>query len=540
MKELLRHIGAMVMFIVWMTSCINNDIPYPYIPAEFQEFAVEGQVGEAQIDPGKRSINITIDEWAELDSLRVIKVVATKEATIYPDSSACKDRKKFPDFSFTTLDDLPKNANTLMNFTHPVKFLLKTYQDYWWTVVVKQEIKRTIEVENQVGDPIIDVKNRIALIYVSNSQSLKEISIKKLELEGSNCKLLPDPATVTNFFRPQEFAVYRRNKYIGLWTVDVQQTQVVSSTGAVEVWGKKAVVNGGVRVGAVPVIEYKQATEGVWKQLSASAVTMPSATTFRGTITGLQDGTTYDWRVVVDGTPGEPASFITEKIQEVPNLNFDTWTQSGKNWFANSVADDYNGEGAYWATGNEGVTSALAGSNAPITVPVEGSAAYRGKAAQMTTITGVPLVGAAAGNLFIGKYKTNMQNPSKSVEFGRPFTGARPTKLTGYYKYTPQPISNGGTVPGTLTSDECHIYVKIWDASGNQFGYGELIGKEKVTAYTKFTIQIQYNNMSVKPASIAIVATSSRYGGEFSGAKVVGQVGAGSILFVDEFELLYE
>ena len=48
------------------------------------------------------------------------------------------------------------------------------------------------------------------------------------------------------------------------------------------------------------------------------------------------------------------------------------------------------------------------------TVPVEGSEAHSGKAAKMTTVDGVMLVGAAAGNLFIGTYKTNMTNPSTS------------------------------------------------------------------------------------------------------------------------------
>lgn len=43
----------------------------------------------------------------------------------------------------------------------------------------------------------------------------------------------------------------------------------------------------------------------------------------------------------------------------------------------------------------------------------------------MSTITGVTLVTSAAGNLFIGTYKTNMTNPAASVSFGRPYTGAR-------------------------------------------------------------------------------------------------------------------
>ena len=45
--------------------------------------------------------------------------------------------------------------------------------------------------------------------------------------------------------------------------------------------------------------------------------------------------------------------------------------------------------------------------------------------------------------------------------------------------------------------------------------------------------------MTAKPATITIVATSSHYGGDFSGSAVVGQVGNGSTLWIDEFELSY-
>ena len=132
-----------------------------------------------------------------------------------------------------------------------------------------------------------------------------------------------------------------------------------------------------------------------------------------------------------------------------------------------------------------------------------------------------------------------MGNPSASVSFGRPFTGARPTKMIGYYKYKPMPITNG-TKPGNLTTDQCHIYMKLWDAQGNLFGYGEFVGSETVTEYTRFEFDIKYTDKKAKPATMTIVATSSRYGGDFEGAKVVGQVGNGSTLWVDEFEVLYD
>ena len=526
--------------IFLLGACIENDVPYPYIPGEIQELEVEGQTESTKIDAVKRTAVITVDEQVEVEELKVTKLIANSEAKIIPDEAACWSPNQFPDFSFTSLSDLPGNANTKMNFSNPVKILLRTYQDYTWTVTVNQVINRTISVENQVGQPIVDEMNRIVLIYVSASQSLQDIQINALELAGKNSKLIPEPSTMKDFRRPQQFAVYRGEKYLGLWTVDVIQTQATSSIGEVEIWAKKVIVSGGVKAGSTPIIEYKKSSDSNWNQLDASAVTMLSTTSFKAKISGLEGGTAYQWRILVDGSAGSTAAFTTEKIVDVPNLNFDTWIQSGKNWFANSVADDYEGVGAYWATGNEGVTSALAGSNEPITVPVEGSEAYKGKAARLRSITGVTLVGAAAGNLFIGKYKTNMMKPSASVSFGRPYSGARPTQMTGYYKYKPETINNGGTIPGTLTKDQCHIYIRLWDAAGNEFAYGEFVGSEEVKAYTKFTINIEYKDLKVRPASMTIVATSSRYGGEFEGAKVVGQIGNGSTLYVDEFELLYE
>ncbi len=542
------YIYSIALLFLSLSSCIENDIPYPHIPGEILEFEVEGQIGEAKIDKGKRTVEIVIDELVEQDSLKIKKLITNEEAIIKPDSMACVDINKFPDFSFASLASLPANANTSMNFSSPVKILLQTYQDYWWTVTVKQIVNRTINVENQVGPAVIDEINRIALVYVSESQSLKNIRITEMSLEGKNSKTMPDPATVSDFSRPQKFELYRnytygnttKEKFIGTWTVDIAHTESSSSTGDTEAWGHKAIISGGMKSGSTPTIEYKKQSDNDWKQLETSAVSILTPTSFKATIKGLTDGTTYQWRAVVDGVAGSIATFTTEKIEVIPNLNFDTWTQSGKNWYANPVANNYDAPGAYWATGNEGVTSSLAGSKDPISFPVEGGNAYKGKAACLKSITGVTLVGAAAGNLLIGKYKTNMMSPSKSVEFGRSYSGARPTRLSGYYKYSPAAINNDGTKPGNLITDQCHIYLKLWDASGNEFAYGEFVGSEKVDSYTKFTFDIEYKDLKARPAMITIVATSSRYGGEFEGSKVVGQVGDGSTLFVDEFELFYD
>ena len=527
------------LLLLNMSSCIENDIPYPYIEGVIQEIQVDGMQGEAVFNNQARTIELTIGEDAFIDSLPITKLVANTEALIYPDTAACIKPNGFPNFSFNSLDELPANANTAVDFTNPVSFLLKTYQNYWWKVVVTQEIERTIEVEDQSGTaPLLDLHNHIAIIYVTEDADYRNIKIKKLNLEGSKTVLDPPAETVTDFTRPRVFKAYRNGRYICDWTVDVQKSSVAASVEKVNAWATKAYVSGSFRAGTNVSVEYRVKGNEEWTELDASAITKTGNTSYSAELTGLQSGTDYEVRALAGGSEGEAYSFQTETIVTLPNMNFDTWTQSGKTWYPNPVADNYDDPQAYWATGNEGVTIYKESS----TVPVIGSDAYKGKAAKMYTYGDIVLVGAAAGNLFIGTYKTNIGKPVDSPSFGRPYSGARPTKLSGYYKYKPMPISNDGTVPGNLKTDQCHIYLKLWNASGQEIAYGEFVGSETVTTYTKFEFDIEYSDTQSKPVKIAIVATSSRYGGEFdaAGKKVVGQVGDGSTLWVDEFELGYE
>ena len=302
------------------------------------------------------------------------------------------------------------------------------------------------------------------------------------------------------------------------------------STDVSKVWGQFAYLTGECNItGATDPVQfcYKKKADADWTTIEATKV--GDTFTYENKVAPLDFGTEYEYYIKCGEKQGETVSFTTESYVEIPNLNFDTWTQSGKNWFANADASD-----SYWATGNTGVT--MIGD--ATTTPVERAEARTGKAAKMITKTGVMLVGAAAGNLFIGTYKTNMGNPSASVNFGRDYTGARPVKLSGYYKYTSCAIDYGSE-PGTLTTDECNIYVRLWDSDGNVIGFGEFIGTESVSTYQPFEFEIKYSNTTKRPAKITIVATSSHYGGNFSGMKVVGQVGSGSTLWVDDFELSY-
>lgn len=520
-------------------SCIENDIPYPYIEGYIEDIQVEDMEGDAEIDRTNRVVNITVGEDVFLDSLPITRLVVNKDATIYPDSAACIRVNGFPTFSFSSLDELPGNANTAVDFTNPAHFLLRTYQDYQWTINVTQNIVREIVVDNQAGvDPQFDFQNHIVIVYVTDEADYGNIQFSKLDLEGTKTTLEPDFRTVTDFTRPRTFKAYRNGKYVCDWTVDVQKSSTAAAITSYNAWATKVELSGSVRSGLTPTLQYRVQGTDAWTEVPASQITMQGNTAFSATVTGLEDGTNYEMKATAGGSDSESLLFQTETIITIPNMDFETWTQSGKNWYPNPVADNLDDPQAYWATGNEGVT--MVGEST--TMPIEGSEAYQGKTAKMVTKTGVMLVGAAAGNLFIGKYKTNMGSPKDSPQFGRPYNGARPTKLSGYYKYTSTPITyqGDGKTPGNLTTDQCQIYMYLWDASGKQIAYGEFTGSETISQYAKFEFDIEYSDRITKPAEIAIVATSSKYGGEFEGSKVVGQVGEGSTLWIDELELSYD
>ena len=534
---------VIILLVVLFVSCISNDIPYPYIEGVIQEIEVEAQVGEAEIDRSKRTIHIIVDEYVEIEAIKILKLVTNKEAILVPDEEGALRPKAFPESGFTSIDDLPANANTTVNFTKDFKLLLKTYQDYEWTISVTQVIERVVTVEGQTGEAVFDEENKKVLIYVPEEHDLTQIKFLEFNLEGKNSRSNPDPFKEPyDFTRSKNFSIYRGNpeKHIGLWTVQVIHSQIVATVGEVDTWARRVTLNGGVMSGATPVVEYKKASDVDWTKLEQSAVTMLSNTTFKAKINGLRDGTSYEWRVNVGGKFSDVGNFNTEKIEVVPNMNFDVWTSKDRSWYPNVDVGN-----TYWATGNDGVTTL--GSKPSITEPVEGKEALKGKAAKMTTITGVVLVGAAAGNLFIGDFKTQAGNPSKSPKFGRDFTGARPDRLEGYFRYYPKPISRGTYPDRRMDMDEGHIYIKIWDNDnadedlrGEPFAYAEIVITETVTNYKKFSIPITYKNLKTRPKMMTIVATSSRYGGEFDGKSVKGKVGEGSTLYVDEFELIYE
>ena len=536
--------------LLLLSGCVENDLPYPTIVGEIEEFAVEGQTS-IKINKAEGTIAVKVVDTIDLRNLRVEKLVVTEGMQVIPDSAACKSFTHFPDSGFISADSLPASANTRMDFSQPVSFLLRLYQDYTWRVTAESDITRKVEIENQLGTALIDVDTRNAIVYVDSTAqpSLRDVHIKTLQLGRSNAVITPDPQRITDFTRPRVFFVTSFGQ-TEEWTVSVAYPPKGMSFTTLAPWAKHATLKGTTRTGQVSAI-YRELpavvskAEGEWESVLASEIRIDEEGNFTLTFTHLKPATTYEFQVTVDGVSEEVKQFTTEAVQTVPNLSFDDWYKDGKSWYPNINLDPEN---YFWDTGNKG-SNAVGEANptSPETADV-----VRGKAARMEskTVAGV----FAAGSFYTGAFNKVEGLNGASLYFGRPFTG-RPTALAGYYKYNCGTIDkakdpykeligrpdtaniymalfSGWSAPFLVNTNEGTFVDLTWN-NDNLLAFGEIRQGQTIKEYTRFRIDLQYRDETTKPTYALIVASASVFGDYFTGS-------TSSVLLVDELELIYE
>lgn len=219
-----------------------------------------------------------------------------------------------------------------------------------------------------------------------------------------------------------------------------------------------------------------------------------------------------------------------------------------------------NGDKVYdWASGNSGYVT-VAGNKTPLEYPTTlADGKNGGHAVKMQTLytssfaaaTGNPI---AAGNLFLGSFRTNLFNTLRSTKFGLPYSGELPTHIRTSYKY-----KAGGevrdkdfnVVAGAV--DSFDIYAIIFESRAtDNFMYGDHgfqdprnVAIARVPASMRAEtdnwreITFPFEMVAGKTFDpdteyvLTIVMSSSINGALFQGA-------IGSTLIVDELELLYD
>lgn len=534
----------------FMASCaIENDIPYPIKEASIESIEVEGQRGAeenvftaATINKTARTATLYVNDSVDITKLKITRLKITADAELIPDSAACVNYAKFPNTGFASLDSIPTSSNTRMDFSSPVNFTLRTYQDYIWKVTVNQIVQRDIEVDGLVKT-VIDENSRNVIIYVGSDQDLTNLNVTKLNLGGEYGKVSPDPTSIKDYSSPVKFNVRRSwEEYSYEWTVFVYNDDSGSTGGSADVFPMttKAILKGSIQSGKTPEIEYAKQSESSWNSVPSSDISV-SGTSFTATLSGLSASTTYKYRVSVDGTAGSEQTFTTVAAVALENGSLENWSQDGKVWYPNAADAD-----PFWGTGNPGAASFIGN----LTEPTDES--ISGKAALLETKNAVIKLGA--GNLFTGDFQLDGLNGL--LHFGRPFSSF-PTALRLYYKYTSTTINMIGDNAGDLASlkgepDMCQIYIALSDKSepyeirnnpsnrhlfdpddSNIIAYGEFTSNQTTSSYKQIEIPLEYRYTNRTPKYIIIVASSSKYGDYYIG-------GVGSKLWLDEMELVYE
>lgn len=533
-------------------SCaIENDIPYPIVEANIESMTVEGQRGadqnssaDAIINKNARTVTLYVNDGVDLSNLKITSLKITSGAELLADSAACKNYDKFPTTGFTSLDSIPLSSDTRMDFTNPVTFTLRTYQDYVWRVTVNQIIQRDIKVEGMT-DYVIDANSRTVIVYVKD-QELTNLNVTKMNLGGEYGTVSPDPTTIKDYSSPVRFNVRRSwEEYSYEWTVYVYPDNGETNSGSTDAFAMttRATVNGKVQSGKTPVVEYCKQDEASWNTVPAANVSV-SGNTFTATLTGLSPSTTYKYRISVDGTAGSELTFTTAAATPLENGSFDDWSSevatNGTLWQPWSTS-------SFWDTGNRGATS-IADSNS---VPTSETCNGTGKAASLETKWIVMKL--AAGNIFTGSY-VRTDGTNGVLSFGREFSSF-PSKLRINYKYTSATIDKIGEDALSYLKgqpDSCHIYIALtdWDQpleirtrpserqlfdknDSHVIAYAEYISGNSDSQYQQKDLVLDYRYTNRTPKYILVVASASKYGDYFTG-------GVGSKLLIDNFELIYD
>ena len=311
-------------------------------------------------------------------------------------------------------------------------------------------------------------------------------------------------------------------------------------------WARFAVLQGTWYTASRPEglkIQYRKASDAAWTD-ATNAVTYDEATkTIKAEAWSLDAGASYVFRTVTQadlaaGKDFPEVTFTTAQMATIPNLNFDSWYKDGNAWMPNASSSQRVWDSANPGTSGLGVTP---------TTPEE-SDVVAGKAARLESSTAMGQF--AAGNIYLGKFD-RIAGVGAEIDWGYGFN-ARPIALRGYYKYNPQPINKTQAPYQSLngTTDYCsfEIYLVNWtsmfhiNTSKKQFlsrddpsiiAFGSMYSNVNDSAYKQFTIPIQYRRTNEIPSYVVIACAASRYGDYFTG-------GIGSVLKIDEFELIYD
>ena len=330
-------------------------------------------------------------------------------------------------------------------------------------------------------------------------------------------------------------------------------------TRAANAWSNFAMLNAGITAKTEAfknsglVMQWRKAGESEWTEIANSELTVDATDNVTTTLKGLTPETTYECRLrYVDGETeivSDPVSFTTEKQIPLYNGGFENWWMDGQIAYANEQGV------SYWDTSNKGAAS-FGGSN----TSQETSIVHGGSSAAKLESKYI-VIKFAAASLYTGSFGALKGTEGAWLNWGVEHV-SRPTALKGYMQYAPANIASSGNqgysdsapteAPGRGEPDVCGMYCALlseslvvdntdmstfpdWETDPRVIAYGSLKDEQNVNTngqWQEVNIPLVYRDLNRKPTHILVVFSASKYGDYFHGGK-------GSLLYVDDFELVY-
>lgn len=327
-------------------------------------------------------------------------------------------------------------------------------------------------------------------------------------------------------------------------------------TRAANAWSNFAMLNAGITAKTEAfkndglVMQWRKAGETEWTEIANSELTVDATDNVTTTLKSLTPETSYECRLCyVDGETeivSSPITFTTEKQEDLYNGGFEFWHQSGAPWYPNESNK------TYWDTSNPGSTTLGESWNVTTrTASPKKSGSYAAKLESKKV-----LIKFAAASLYTGTFGQTIGTSGAWLNWGTPFTN-RPIALKGFMQYDPVAIDNIGSnlptgAPSKGSNDLCSIYIALlteslrvdntdmstfpdWETDDRIIAYGSLPEAQCMSTngqWQEVNIPLVYRDLTRKPTHLLVVFSASKYGDYFHG-------GAGSTLYVDDFELVY-
>ena len=547
---------AISVFSLSLTGCVSNDLPYPVVVPNVVSVIVD-DAEKVDINHDKREITVHLPENADIRNVNIRSLHLDREVAFLP-------------FDITGVHDL----------SNPVRFIIRTYQDYEWTIRGVRPLARAFTVQGQIGATVFDEVNRRAIAMIGKKGNLSDVTVTSLKLGADgHTEYSVTKEKMRNFTSPISVTV-KEFGFAEVWTLFVEQTDLVIGVQSVNPWAHSAYVTTIGESGAENAVKFRRAGTSVWIDVPQSQITSNGGS-YVAHIIGLEAETEYEVAAVSGSEWSGIERFVTEAAAPLPNGDFEYVSLvDGASYykFYDPSCGVEDGTYMFWGSGNgEGAEGVNGSASMGIVITyvdtqekVSGHQSVRAQSSQMAGIL-------AAGNLFTGQFAGLVGTSGGKVNFGRPWT-SRPTALKLHCKYVTSNIDIIGSLPpgvslSSMDSDCAEIKCALgtwdyhkyggtpasplhvntanpatfvdFDTDPSTIAYGNLVihhdgyvinGEDKVGAATsqwiEYTIPLEYHTLDTYPTHIIISCASSRYGDYFTGCST-------SRLWLDGLEVVY-